>query len=101
MSDSGTPWIVACQTSSVHGILQPRILEWVIMPFRDLPDSGIQPAFLMAPALVGGLVPPGKPLFLMAPYNICIPSNFHREKAKILVCAKDFLDSAQFRITLK
>ena len=55
MSDSETPWIVGCQTSSVYGILQPRILEWVTMPFsRDLPDSGIQPAFLMAPALAGG-----------------------------------------------
>ena len=28
--------------SSVHGILQARILEWVAIPFsRDLPDLGI------------------------------------------------------------
>ena len=30
--------------SSVHGILQARILEWVAIPFsRHLPDSGIEP----------------------------------------------------------
>ena len=30
--------------SSVHGILQARILEWVAMPSsRDLPNSGIEP----------------------------------------------------------
>ena len=29
--------------SSVHGILQARILEWFAMPFsRDLPDPGIK-----------------------------------------------------------
>ena len=29
--------------SSVHGILQARILQWVAMPFsRDLPDLGIE-----------------------------------------------------------
>ena len=31
--------------SSVHGILQAKILEWVAIPFRrgDLPDPGIEP----------------------------------------------------------
>ena len=30
--------------SSVHGLLQARILEWVAMPSsRDLPDPGIKP----------------------------------------------------------
>ena len=28
-----TPWTVACQTPSVLGILQARILEWVAFPF--------------------------------------------------------------------
>ena len=29
--------------SSVHGILQAGILEWVVIPFsRDLPDPGIK-----------------------------------------------------------
>ena len=38
--------------SSVHGILQARILEWVAMP-RDLPDPGIEPTSLKPPALAG------------------------------------------------
>ena len=33
--------------SSVHGILQARILEW------NLPDPGIEPQSLVSPALVG------------------------------------------------
>ena len=32
------------QGSSVHGILQTRILEWVVIPFsRNFPDPGIKP----------------------------------------------------------
>ena len=37
--------------SSVHGILQARILEWVAM--RDLPNPGIEPMSLKSPALSG------------------------------------------------
>ena len=38
--------------SSVHGILQARVLEWVAIPSsRGLPDPGIQPVSLMSPAL--------------------------------------------------
>jgi len=41
--------------SSVHGILQARILEWVPFPSPgDLPDPGIEPAVVMPPALAGG-----------------------------------------------
>ena len=41
--------------SSVHGILQARILEGVVISFsRDLPNPGIEPASLMFPALAGG-----------------------------------------------
>ena len=37
--------------SSVHGIFQARILEWVAISFsRDLPNPGIKPA---SPALAG------------------------------------------------
>ena len=40
--------------SSVQGILQARILEWVAMPSsRDLPDSGTEPPSLKSPALAG------------------------------------------------
>ena len=48
--------------SSVYGILQARILEWVAISFsRGFLDPGIEP---MSPALAGGFfttVPPGKP----------------------------------------
>ena len=41
--------------SSVHGILQARILEWVAMPSsEDLPDPGTEPVSLMSPVLPGG-----------------------------------------------
>ena len=39
-----TPWTVARQASSVHGILQARILEWVAMSSPgDLPNPGKEP----------------------------------------------------------
>ena len=48
--------------SSVHGISQARILEWVVISFsRGLPDSGIE----LASALAGGFFTtelPGKPV---------------------------------------
>ena len=38
--------------SSVHGILQARILEWVACPSPgDLPNPGIEPVPLAVPAL--------------------------------------------------
>ena len=41
--------------SSVHGILQARILQWVACPPPgDLPDPGIEPVSLPSPALAGG-----------------------------------------------
>ena len=41
--------------SSVHGILQARILEWLpCSPPGDLLDPGIEPMSLMTPALVSG-----------------------------------------------
>ena len=48
--------------SSVHGILQARILEWVAISFPgDLPDPGIEPT---SPALAGRFFttePAGRP----------------------------------------
>ena len=48
--------------SSVHGILQAKIMEWVAISFfGGLPDLGIEP---VCPALAGGFFttkPPGKP----------------------------------------
>ena len=52
--------------SSVHGILQARILQWVALPSpEDLPDPGTEPVSVMSPARWMGSVPPapgGKPL---------------------------------------
>ena len=48
--------------SSLHGIRQTRILEWVAISFsRDLPNPGIE---CISPALAGKFCttePPGKP----------------------------------------
>ena len=58
-------WLYGPPCSSVHGIFQARMLEWVGISFsRGSPDSEIKP---MSPALAGGfftIVPPGKPPIL-------------------------------------
>ena len=62
VSDSfATPWAAACQGSSVHGILQAIILEWIAIPFSrgssqpgvELRSPALQPDFLLPE-------PPGK-----------------------------------------
>ena len=41
--------------SSLNGLLQARILEWVAMPSsRGSSYPGMEPTFLMSPALTGG-----------------------------------------------
>ena len=66
-------------TSSVRGILQARILEWVVIPSPgDLPDPGIE---LRSPALQADSLPfepPGKP-FSPVHYskNNCRQANWH------------------------
>ena len=55
--------------SSVHRLLQPRILEWVAIRSQgDLPDPGIKPEspVLQADALPSE--PPGKPLVILSKY---------------------------------
>ena len=43
--------------SSVHGISQAKILEWVAISFsRDLPDPGIEPESLVSPALAASWI---------------------------------------------
>ena len=49
-----SPWTVARPGSSLHGILQTRILEWVPFPSpRHLPDPGIKLVSLVSPSLAG------------------------------------------------
>ena len=50
--------------STVHGILQARILQWIGIPSSgDHPDPGLEPVSLASPALA----PPGKPLSPITP----------------------------------
>ena len=45
--------------SSLHGILQVRILDWIaISPPGDLPDPEIEPVSPTYPAFVGGFFIP-------------------------------------------
>ena len=49
--------------SSVHGILQARILEWISIPSPgDLPDPGIKTASAALACCLFVVGPPGKPL---------------------------------------
>ena len=49
--------------SSVHGILQARMLEWIAVPFPgDLPDPGIKPRCLVFQVDSLPSEPPGKPI---------------------------------------
>ena len=67
--------------SSVHGIFQAKILEWVAISFsRDLPNPGIKPR---SPALQADSLPskpPGKPqYYIYIPYVCaCVLSHFSR-----------------------
>ena len=49
-----TPMDCSPPASSVHGILQPRILEWVFPSAGDLPDPGVKST---SPALQRGSLP--------------------------------------------
>ena len=55
--------------SSVHGISQARILEWINISFsRHLPDSGIEPVSPASPALIGRFFT-AEPLGKLPAYN--------------------------------
>ena len=60
--------------SSVHAILQARILEWIAIPTPgDLCDPGIEPASLVSSAVADGIFttePPGKPLLATVIYRL-------------------------------
>ena len=72
--------------SSVHGISQASILEWLPFPFpEDFPDPGIEPRSPVSPALAGGSFttePPGKPIdgmYLTIINSIEFSPSIHRE----------------------
>ena len=59
--------------SSIHGIFQARVLEWISISFsRDLPGPGIKPG---SPALQADALPsepPGKPSAKTVHINPCL-----------------------------
>ena len=61
MSDSCDPTDCSLPGSSVHWILQARVLEWVAIPYSspsDLPDPGTEPG---SPALQADSLPSEPP----------------------------------------
>ena len=65
--------------SSVHGIFQVRILEWVaILSPGDLPNPGIEPSSLKSPALAGGFFTTWKREW--QPTSIFLPGEFHGQR---------------------
>ena len=62
--------------SSVHRILQARILKWVAIPFsRRFPNPGIKPGSLALQADSLPSEPPGKPYGRWAPPNYKLVGN--------------------------
>ena len=65
-----TPVDCSLPGSSVHGIFQARILEWVgFPPPGDIPKPGIELLFPGSPALADGFFTtetPGKPMLLVS-----------------------------------
>ena len=71
--------------SSVHGILQSRILEWVAIPFsRGLPDPGIKPEPLVLQADSLPSEPPGK-VHAKRPHGLS-KARLHPQEPKNLRC---------------
>ena len=57
--------------SSIHGIPQARILEWIFPSPGGLPDPGIQPLSLMFSALAGGFFTTSTTPVSNKPRNSC------------------------------
>ena len=65
MTDSANPMDFSQPGSSVHGIFQARVLEWIAVSFSgDLLDPGIEPVFLESPTFFI-IALPGKPLYFI------------------------------------
>ena len=55
VSDSVTPWTVACLAPLFMGFPRQEFWSWVPLPTSGyLPGPGIEPASLTSPALAGG-----------------------------------------------
>ena len=73
--------------SSVHEILQGRILEWVACPPPgNLPNPGIEPMSLASSALAGGLFttePPEKPCLNLRYSSIQLGVQYNKHKKSL------------------
>ena len=78
--------------SSVHRILQARILEWVAVPFfGDLPNSGIKPGSPTLQADPSPSEPPGKPLNQLTELYympVCCPAAGHTHRTCSFIGSK-------------
>ena len=75
VSDSCDPMNYSPPVSSVHGVFQAGILEWLPFPLPgDLPDPGIEPVSLVSPALAGGFFTTSATC--EAPKEGCLPALF-------------------------
>ena len=84
------------QRSSVQGILQARVLQWVAVPSsRGSSQPGIKPASLTAPALAGGFFTTSTTW--EAPSPVYLPAS----QKWLLVCdeGKHYQDSCSFQST--
>ena len=73
VSDSCNPMDCSLPGSSLHGIYQARILEWVAISSSRGSDSGIEPA---SAALTRGFFitePPGKPIYTCVYTHVTTP----------------------------
>ena len=76
-------------SSSVHGILQARVLEWVVIPFSgDLLDPGIELASAFISCIAGGFFTPlshlGSPSTKLLGSKIyCVEINSKRYKEEM------------------
>ena len=71
--------------SSIHGILQARIVEWVAIPSPgDLPDPGIKPWFPTLQADSLPLETPGKPQ-LFCKTGLCAQRQSRGKIIKMLI----------------
>ena len=76
--------------SSVHGIVQARVQEWVAMPSsRDLPHPRIEPASLTSPEL------PGRFFTSRATWEAHIAAS-RNERSATLMHFLAFLDASYF-----
>ena len=88
MSDSVTPWPVACQASLLMGFSRQEY--WSRLPFPtpgDLPNPGIEPVF---PALVGRFF---FFFLLLCIFNQCITNTQNNVRHLLLLLAAKVLHS--------